>query len=218
MKAGLFKLYYADVRPLLNEALQKKVYSRLPLVRQLKADACLFPDAKAASLAAGFLMEYALKKQELQTARIEYAKNGAPLILSADRKLYISVSHSGDYAACVISDKPVGVDIQQFRKVRRGVLRHFCSEEEKNSFWLPYEKTDEDVFLSAAAAEIFMRQWAAKESYMKMTGEGMQLGFDQLVFENDGQLIRDRKERYRSALVRQYQVLDGYCLAVCIED
>ena len=229
-----YKIYLADIRPLVqNEKLQKAVYDRLPLSRQHKADSCRFPKARAASLGAGFLMEYALKKQGLTQYQIDYADGGAPMVIRRSQladaadggrqmeiPVYISVSHSGDYAACVICDRPVGIDIQQDCKVKGNMLRHFLTSDRQQEFLQTYGEIQEDGFLNEPAQKAFLRQWAAKESYMKLTGEGMKLGFDHLILEEAPAgsclCIRDQLNRYGLAKLKEYHVSDGYFLAVSV--
>lgn len=273
---GVCRIYLADVRPLLNEKVQKKVYDRLPDHRKEKADACRFPKARAASLAAGFLMEYALKDLGLTDCHIAYAPEGAPVVTpdsallqsvhtgcvsggaavqsydaygACVHPLHISLSHSGDYAVCAVCDRPVGVDIQQIRPVRMSALKRFFMPEEREEFLNRYVRECDPSTaaglsdtppastqtLPAAAGEIFLWQWAAKESYMKLTGQGMSMGFDQLKIQaisdpalksdhiqSQGTLaqsplyICDRQNRHAPAQVLEYRVLEGYCLTVCI--
>lgn len=225
MKKKSYTIYIADIRPLLKEKTGQKVYRRLPESRQKKADSCKTPTAKAASLAAGFLMEYALKKQGNAEYRIEYEEGGAPIVLASkkadetdDRRFFISVSHSGDYAACVISDRPVGIDIQQIRPVRTNTLHHFFSEAGIKAFVSDYEISQETAFLNEKARNAFLWQWAAKESYMKLTGEGMRLGFERLLIDRIGKniCIRDQMNRYAPARIYEHHVLEDYCLTVCV--
>ena len=251
MKRAVYRIYLADIRPLYNEELQKKVYDRLPPARREKADACGQPKARAASLAAGFLMEYALKDQGLTDCRIGYASGGAPVVESVDglggaaadmavapdciaaepSAAHISLSHSGDYAVCAIAPCPIGVDIQRIGPVKAGVLRHFFPEPDRQDFLEKYGLNPADKELPPAAAEAFLWQWAAKESYMKLTGLGMSMGFDQLVLERAASgacaakpgktaptlQIRDRQDRHAPAKIREYRLLEGYCLTVCTE-
>lgn len=74
--------------------------------------------------------------------------------------LYFNYSHSGMMIACGVAGEEIGVDIQQ---VRHNILireKVYCKDEEL-----------EDADYSND--EYFAEVWAKKESYLKMTGEGL---------------------------------------------
>ena len=89
-------------------------------------------------------------------------ENGKPYLPGGS--LFFSLSHAGDYAACAISDYPVGLDIQTLSTFREPILR---------SGFTPDEQC---YVLSAANKEAaFTEVWTRKESYMKMSGLGLRL-------------------------------------------
>ena len=84
--------------------------------------------------------------------------SGKPVILSPEG-YYISVSHSGEVVAVVISDTPIGVDIEEVRELDFSLLKErFLSEKEKS------EVKDVKSFFSG---------WVKKEAESKITGEGI---------------------------------------------
>lgn len=90
---------------------------------------------------------------------IAYKRNrhGKPFL--CDYPLYISISHSGDYAVCVVSDTEIGVDIQKIRKANfRIAQRYFTAEE--------CEYISNDTLR-------FFELWTKKESYLKAVGTGL---------------------------------------------
>ena len=81
-----------------------------------------------------------------------------------DSPLFLSISHSADYIAVAVSRVEVGVDVQRHRKCHEGsISRRFFHFEEA-------------VFISRNPTAFF-DVWAAKESYVKYTGEGIVSGF-----------------------------------------
>ena len=73
--------------------------------------------------------------------------------------LFISVSHSGSIAVCAVSDRPVGIDVEQIKKRSFKLTDRIFSE-------------DEIAYISGSAKRFF-EVWTAKEAYAKMTGEGI---------------------------------------------
>ncbi|MCR5421453.1 MAG: 4'-phosphopantetheinyl transferase superfamily protein [Lachnospiraceae bacterium] len=82
---------------------------------------------------------------------------------SAKEEIHFSLSHSGDYAVCVLNDSPIGIDIESFRENTDNIAKRFFSPKE-----LKYSK---DV-------PGFFKIWTLKESFMKITGLGMRLPLD----------------------------------------
>ena len=68
--------------------------------------------------------------------------------------LYFNYSHSGNMVACAIADAEVGVDIQKITDGSKVKERIFCKQELSEN-------------------PCFTEIWAKKESYLKLTGEGL---------------------------------------------
>lgn len=86
-----------------------------------------------------------------------------------------SISHTGKMWMCAISDTPVGLDVQEANRCKRDKL--------SKRFFHP----EEDDWLSKNQYGGFFHVWAAKESYLKYTGDGLAYGMDQFcVADKDG--------------------------------
>lgn len=166
---GKVKIYLADIRPLFDETMQKKALAQLDEVRRQKALSCRQTKQRAASLTAGLLAEEAKRRNGFDGCPVCYTKNGQPYLFIQDgRRAFLSLSHSGDYAVCAFSDCPVGVDLQQRTKIRRSVLQKFYLQEQLEAWKKQFDKKEE-LFLSEAETERFLREWTVKESYVKLT-------------------------------------------------
>lgn len=210
------KVYLADVRPLLSDRVYEQVIHLVPESRREKADALQGRRAKAASLAAGFLAKYALRQLGFSDREVCYPKAGQPVV-KGDPPLFLSLSHSGDYAACTVSAVPVGVDIQEIRPVRFGVLRHFFEEDQCREFKRQCRLSDGADMLTGDSLLLFMRYWAVKESYMKLTGQGMRMGFQNLSLNFQNQSVWEIAHPERPARFLELKAPDGYVLAICQE-
>lgn len=85
---------------------------------------------------------------------------GKPYFLH-QANLHFSLSHSGDYWLAAFGSVPLGIDIQQHTRCRRQDLA--------KRFFHPAE----DKWLAEQEHERFFDIWAAKESYVKYTGQGI---------------------------------------------
>jgi 4'-phosphopantetheinyl transferase len=87
--------------------------------------------------------------------------------------IYYNISHSGDYAACAVSDCPIGIDIQYHEKRNlENVARKILAADELES----YEQ-------SGCREEMFYYFWTKKESCLKYTGQGITCEMNTLTYE-----------------------------------
>ena len=64
----------------------------------------------------------------------------------------------------------------------------------------------------------FFRIWTMKESYIKMTGEGMRLSFDCFEFLLDSEKTRVRRDgKILSCHIMEYDI-PGYKVSVCAKE
>lgn len=90
-----------------------------------------------------------------------FSQRGQPMLSGGP---FISLSHSGGFAAAAVSDCPVGIDVEQLapRPVSRLAARCLNSAEQAR---FPAASDLEDCFY---------RHWTAKEAYAKCAGTGLQ--------------------------------------------
>lgn len=124
---------------------------------------------------------FGLDRAEIE---IEIGKNGKPNVVG-EKNIHFNISHSGEYAVCAVCDTPVGVDIEKIREVdfRRIAKRYFRENEAEKI-------ADIDDFFSL---------WTKKESYLKMTGDGISGGLD-TPFENSKFVEIDDIDGYKICL------------------
>ena len=176
-----------------DKALLQKAFSLCPKWRRDKAENITHDKVFAASVTAGLLLRYCLKE------RAEEAKtlpNGKPYIESGE---CFSLSHSGQYAVCAVSQKEIGVDIQQITAVSEKAVNRFCAESELA--WLA--KSDD------RPCDI-IRLWALKESYLKASGKSTSEVFDTEFLIENGKV--NGPEGYGFTLSEE---ISGYIIAVC---
>ncbi len=79
--------------------------------------------------------------------------------------VYFNISHSGEYVACAVSNKPIGVDIQNIGEYNSDVAKRVCNEKEL-----------EQIENSSDQASEFTKLWTQKEAVLKMNGTGIASG------------------------------------------
>ena len=87
---------------------------------------------------------------------------GKPCLLLSP--LYVSLSHSGGFAAAAVGDVSLGIDLQVLRPVSLPVQQRLYSSEERD--WIAAAAGEE-------AAERALRLWTMKEARGKLRGSGI---------------------------------------------
>lgn len=94
--------------------------------------------------------------------KLERTVYGKPYFRDEPR-VQFSISHTGSYAACAVSLVPCGLDIQEIRPIRsKRLLERTMSEEEQQAITTAENSEWE-----------FCKYWSMKESFLKLTGEGI---------------------------------------------
>lgn len=155
------------------------------------------------SLAAGLLLEQILNERGYSGDMVAAEESGKLYLPGVDN-FFFSLSHSGEYAACVVSDVPVGVDIQQKRETRANIARRFfqCEEAELIEKQPKEKQTD-----------MFFRYWTGKESYLKLKGEGIFGGLNSCFVDLEEKRIVD-SYNHQEIYLKEYKCLEDYYISV----
>ncbi len=160
----------------------KRLLELVGTERRKKVIRYRMPDDRKRSLAAGLIIRKILNENGLSEDSLKYSENGKPL---ADN-LFFNISHAGDYVVGVSSDREVGCDIEKIVDAPLEVADRFFHLKEAE-----YIKSAEDK------NRAFFTLWTLKESYMKMTGRGMNLPLDsfEVVPMTDGFMLGESAEK-----------------------
>ncbi len=146
-----------------DEALRARLSpARLAYIDRLHGAAC------QQSFAASLLLDGIIRQYFPSIPHplsIAVSESGKPYLTDAPA-VQFSLSHSGDWAVCAVSNYPVGVDIQHCGTGRRDVARRFFHPDEVRYL---------DALSSGEREQAFFRLWALKESYVKADGRGLRL-------------------------------------------
>ena len=194
----IMMIFVTTTDALADEKLYEKAYSLIPEYRKAKADKMKMRENKLQTVTAGLLLNYAVGKWSIKTGErdyktdenlyekvdiisvieannqyfdyeIAYNSQGKPYFLS-NREIFFNISHSSNYVACVIGDRPVGIDIEKARKGRQNLAKRFFDVSEAE--WI--KECDSD--------QRFFRIWTLKEAYGKATGFGVLEVLDKIVY------------------------------------
>lgn len=95
------------------------------------------------------------------TAKIAYGPHGKPYLADYS-DVHFNISHSGQYVACAVCDRPVGIDIQEMAAYHPEVTTSVCNLKEMAQ-----------LNASKEPAKEFVRMWTKKEAFVKLTGDGI---------------------------------------------
>lgn len=161
------------------------------------------PSGRKQSLGSALLLQKILLQNELEPNDIKIGKNGKPEI----EGICFNLSHSDEYVICSTSEKPLGCDIEKIRQVKKGFETRFFTEREV----LYLNQFREDKLNQ------FFRLWTMKESYMKMTSEGMSLALNRFEFSFDNEIKVYRDGILCNCFIKEYEI-PNYKISVCSED
>ncbi len=192
-----FDLYIAGIDEIPNDDFTETISEyRLKKAKNYKNE-----DDRKLSILSSLLLDKALKKHDLSERDMKYTFNayGKPYFANAE-DLHFSISHSGEYAMVVLSDKEIGCDIQQIKNINLSIADRFFTAEERK-----YVKCTEDFF----------RIWTLKESFIKAIGKGLALplnSFSIKGLDSDKSYCEYNRELYE---FKEFDKMTGYCIAVC---
>ena len=157
---------------------------------------------KSEILTSHLLLRNAFKTVYGKDFRLYLGEYGKPLV--KDGKVYISISHSGDYVMVAVSDCNVGCDIQKEVKGKDPdkLAKRFLSEKE-------CEKKSK----SSEKLHLFYKYWTYRESYCKMNGDGLSRLNHRIAIDDDSVFL-DNKKVKAVFVDGMYQ---DYTFAVCSE-
>ena len=134
--------------------------------------------------------------------------------------LHLSVSHSGEWFVCAISNQPVGIDLQEHTLLRgetqEQALNRYCKIARR--FFHPLEAD----YVEADPKNRFFPVWTAKEGYVKYTGQGMDEYYDSFCVLGRSsvapQLPTETSWQAEQVSFLRIPFADGYTFCICTPD
>ena len=185
------KVYIANIAPLVNEEVYRYYYDRVGEQRRKKADKLVSAENKARCIGVGAVLRFAVEDAtdySFDSLVFLTEENGKPYV--EGNPFYFSISHSGDYAVCAISDRPVGVDVEKERELSESFKARFAES---------------------------VTEWTKKESKGKLTGKGVSDDSDtsDYIFtheKTDGYVVTVCSDKYHGEMLYYHLPMPTYFL------
>ena len=154
-------------------------------------------------ICAGAVLAKALLNEGIDSNEFIYKENKKPY-LKGDKEVFFNISHSGDYVGVAVAHSEVGFDIQKpVENVGDATKKRVLS------------RSEQDLLNHAAIS--FNEIWTVKESYSKLTGEGIAINFTDITYKKDKTdssftIYRNEKESAKGKIM---DLPGGYKASVC---
>lgn len=161
------------------------------------------------SVVAGLLLQELVEKQlgiRPDELVLEKNENGKPWIKDYP-EFYFNISHAGDYVVLAYGDVPLGVDIEQIRGKENLRVARRCFTEREYAYVSGQKEVEDSL-----SAERFFYLWTMKESYLKLTGDGISVPLNSFEIDPEQKIVIGTSYRY--FMLR----MDDYWVSVCAED
>ena len=145
------------------------------------------------------VLAYQLLKQGLsevygirENPQFEYNEHGKPSIVGHP-EIYFNLSHCKEAVICVVSDQPVGVDVESVRSFNDSLVHYTMNEDEIREI-----ESAED------RAVAFIRLWTKKEAALKLEGTGISKDMKQVLQQKnlDFETFVDTQGRFVYSICR----------------
>ena len=147
--------------------------AELPQWRREKVEAIKHDAGRRQLLLAYRLLCQGLREEYgiMEPPTFDYGEHGKPSFLHSPfstlhfslSSLHFSLSHCREAVACVIDDRPCGIDIESVgRKASDSLIRYSMNEEETR-----------EIKKGEPEGKAFLRLWTRKEAVLKLIGTGI---------------------------------------------
>lgn len=154
------EIYLTDASGLPDPRADERLLAALPSWRKERALRPLSAEKRKEALGAGLLLEQVFRAHGWSAEEIFTDPGGKPLHPGTA----FSLSHSGGKVALALGNGRIGCDLERLRAVPERVAALFSARERA---FLEEETERGD------RTRAFFRLWTMRESYLKLTGEGL---------------------------------------------
>lgn len=151
---------------------------------------------------------FGIDMDEITFDQMEYGK----LFVKGHPELCFNLSHSGKWVVCALSNKPVGIDVEEVKDDCISIAKRFFTLKENeriNACKSANEKKQE-----------FFQLWTLKESYMKEIGLGFHKSLNSFEMRKNNQMeqVYDEGRLISNCKFDKYRLGDDYWVSICSEN
>lgn len=140
---------------------------------------------------------------------IERTTYGKPY-LKGQEQYHFNISNTDGMVICGISDVEIGVDTEREKSFRKGILKK-CATSLERKYILGGQETEQE--------SRFFQLWTLKESYVKMTGEGLRSPLLEVEFKFEREKESENTKIICSKAGSFYQYQEnGYWISLCARE
>ena len=148
------KIYDFDLQVALAELSVQRREQALKFKHELGQRTCV---AAYLLLCEGLQKEYGIIEKPV----FEYGEHGKPFLVGYPH-IHFNLSHCREAVICILSDQPVGIDIESIHTFKQPLVDYTMNEDEAHQIE------------QAVRPELeFIKLWTQKEAVLKLTGEGI---------------------------------------------
>lgn len=190
-------IYVMDGLPRITSEQLALGMALVPPYRREYAERYRFEADRIQSIFAFLLLQYALREEYAIREAPQLDYNGGKPVIANFPHVQCNLSHCKLAVACALSDRPVGVDVQDWSPRHLSIVTRVCTQQER-------------AFLERSPNQEaeFAKLWTRKESYGKYTGKGI------LYSMNEQPLLTQAPD----GTIMETVTFDGYALSYCAEE
>jgi len=207
------QIHTLSINKPIPEATLTKWLNYLPPERQNQLQKFRFRDDYLRSLYGETILRTIIaEKVEISPKTITISRpEGKKPFLPNYPDIHFSISHSGEWVVCAVSDTEIGIDIEKIgeKEVKSSLKSRVLTKNE-----LGYLET----LSNKQKTTIFYQYWTIKEAYSKCIGLGLGIDFRKIEIAITGQEITltDNGKKW-DGMIRSLDFSKDYALALCTE-
>lgn len=196
----MIKLYLADISALCDPLEDSTILDTLPPKRQEKVLKYKLADDRKRCVGAGLIINKILCENNIDINSIRYGSNGKPYA----EGIYFNAAHSANFAFGVSSEKEIGCDVEIIKKPHLDIAKRFFTQNEFD--YISYSEN---------TSTAFYRLWTIKESYIKLSGEGLRTPLNSFEINIEGNNISiSEKGIKKDCYITQFE-FKNHSFAIC---
>ena len=147
---------------------------------------------------------------EIDLERVQFGDHGKPYLIDLNEMgIYFNITHTEGFAAVVIADFPVGIDIERKTDKKFRITDRMFTDNEKNR-----------IHKSENPEREFRIVWTEKESFLKNIGAGITVPLNGFHIESEKHMVVSDGYDIQSKdyfVISRYYEDEEFALSLCIK-